>query len=626
MPRQQRDPNKMPRHNWRRYELIALAGLITKNEHLAGDLHVATKLNEALNQFDYGGDIDKSEVSFMVKRILRECPAFMRMLHRSRVTKLTKTLKATFFRSLAAADSRRKKLIAARHTSEIEQSNAQNGRNGNIDINDVGNGRVLPSIEAEDGVSNGQSSAAATQAWGGGDEEGDAACQDEDDFYDPDPESLFVPEGPNWLERLGAGQTYEQSHASDSAFPAERPALSTGWGGQDIEEDDTDSLYVMERGSGWKPVVHGGHDCGSGNDEMEWKGASSPSQTRMRLNSLGEEEYKTLSPAARPEHQEVATPSTAAKPRLSGRFLVSLDPSSPLRAQEMTDESSGHDQIRDIQSVTNWVLSQGAYLEDVQEEHAQVEQDNVPLQTGGHSEDDEDEDVNWRVESRNSTESDTEMAEGDQSMNDGRVSRQGHRHHPYRAHLRRRHAGYSFNSHSNGGAPHGSGVGNHGGLHITSNSSGPAPFDPFHPGASGSYDRPTMMGESSSHHSIVSGGLSSDASGNTFRFGADSGNANNSPRSRSRSRSRSRGRQPRGNRFVPGSEMHTIVEEGSSPYDDRRIRREQSSRRAEHHHHHYHRDRDQASDPQNDSREHEQMYDEHDNQGNEDIPWGGTDE
>ncbi len=90
----------MSRRKWTKYELHTLLCFMAKQEHTESRIHLATELNKSFSLMDYASDIDMSEIHTKVVSLLKERPAFAKMLLRNRTPKLTRTLRMSFERAL----------------------------------------------------------------------------------------------------------------------------------------------------------------------------------------------------------------------------------------------------------------------------------------------------------------------------------------------------------------------------------------------------------------------------------------------------------------------------------------------------------------------------------------------
>ena len=89
---------------WSLFEEEALLALMARQVHNIGDeedgLELATRLNEAINDSDYRGDISPREIQKKVQSILSERPVFADTLARHKVGRVTRRLKQSFYRAL----------------------------------------------------------------------------------------------------------------------------------------------------------------------------------------------------------------------------------------------------------------------------------------------------------------------------------------------------------------------------------------------------------------------------------------------------------------------------------------------------------------------------------------------
>ncbi|KAI9702433.1 MAG: hypothetical protein M1836_000912 [Candelina mexicana] len=251
----------MPRHKWTKYELRTLLCFLAKQEHTDSEIHLATELNKALSSMDYAGDIDKKEIHTKVMSLLKERPAFAKMLLRNKIPKLTRTLRLSFERALnftgdagEERPSRKKDAIAATEWGNGQQETSASD----------GVGQEWGGIAGRDGTAD-----TAIGGWGGEEASngnasvqeafpGDAAAMSNDNWGGDGMinADTSMAENSNW----GGAPAHSAGGNNHTDFPGDKKSHDDGlfiaqdpiWGGQPLKmtsgqgPSPTDPHFRME--------------------------------------------------------------------------------------------------------------------------------------------------------------------------------------------------------------------------------------------------------------------------------------------------------------------------------------------------------------------------------------------
>ncbi|KAI9723336.1 MAG: hypothetical protein M1812_001219 [Candelaria pacifica] len=227
----------MPRHKWTKYELHTLLCFLAKQEHTESEIHLSTEFNKALSSMDYAGDIDKKEIRAKVLSLLKERPAFAKMLLRNKIPKLTRTLRLSFERALnftgdigEEKPSRKNDAITDTAWGEDQQKTSAGdgaaqgwgdnaGNDGTTDTNNGGwGGEII----------NGDANTADDTSWGGAPSQpnGGNNHTDTQRGVKPTENGLFIAQDSIWGGEAVKMTNRPSPSPTDSQFPMEAETVN----------------------------------------------------------------------------------------------------------------------------------------------------------------------------------------------------------------------------------------------------------------------------------------------------------------------------------------------------------------------------------------------------------------